>query len=44
MKGIVAKIRTQDAKISSNSNDINMFSITKSSISQIEQLIRKSTN
>ena len=39
MKGIVAKIRTQDAKISSNSNDIkNMFSITKSSISQIEQL------
>ena len=40
MKGIVAKIRTQDAKISSNSNDIkNMFSITKSSISQIEQLI-----
>ena len=40
MKGIVAKIRTQDDKISSNSNDIkNMFSITKSSISQIEQLI-----
>ena len=40
MKGIVAKVRTQDAKISSNSNDIkNMFSITKSSISQIEQLI-----
>ena len=40
MKGIVAKIRTQDAKISSNSNDIkNMFSITKSNISQIEQLI-----
>ena len=39
MKGIVAKIRTQDAKISSNSNDIkNVFSITKSSISQIEQL------
>ena len=40
MKGIVAKIRTQDDKISSNSNDIkNIFSITKSSISQIEQLI-----
>ena len=40
MNGIVAKIRTQDAKISSNSNDIkNMFSITKSSISEIEQLI-----
>ena len=39
MKGIVAKIRTQDAKISSNNNDIkNVFSITKSSISQIEQL------
>ena len=39
MKGIVAKIRNQDAKISSNSNDIkNVFSITKSSISQIEQL------
>ena len=30
MKGIVAKIRTQDAKISSNSNDIkNVFNITK---------------
>ena len=39
MKGIVAKIRTQDAKISSNSNDIkNVFNITKNSISQIEQI------
>lgn len=39
MKAIVAKIRTQDAKISSNNSDIkNMFNITKSSISQIEQL------
>ena len=39
MKSIMAKIRTQDSKIISNSNDIkNMFSITKSSISQIEQL------
>ena len=42
MKSIVAKIRTQDAKISSNSNDIkNLFSVTKSSISQIEQLNTK---
>ena len=39
MKGILAKIRTQDTKIKSNSKDItNVFSITKSSISQIEQL------
>ena len=39
MKGIVAKIRTQDAKISSNSNDIkNVINITKNSISQIEQI------
>tara|TARA_B100001057_G_C22847525_1_gene949657 strand:+ start:1152 stop:2222 length:1071 start_codon:yes stop_codon:yes gene_type:complete len=42
MKGIVDKIRTQDAKISSNSNDIkNVFNITKSSISQIEKLNSK---
>ena len=39
LKGVVAKIRTQDAKISSNNNDIkNVFSISKSSISQIEKL------
>ena len=39
LKGVVAKIRSQDAKISSNNNDIkNVFSITKSSISQIEKL------
>ena len=42
MKSIVAKIRTQDAKISGNSIDIkNLYSITKSSISQIEQLNTK---
>ena len=39
IKGILAKIRTQDAKISSNSNDIkNVFRITNTSSSQIEQL------
>lgn len=39
IKGIVASIIAQDAKISINSNDIkNMFSITKTSVSQIEQL------
>ena len=39
IKSIMDKIRTQDSKISSNSKDIkNVFSITKSSISQIEQL------
>ena len=39
MNGILAKINTQDAKISSNRNDIkNVYSITKSSVSQIEKL------
>ena len=39
MKGILAKIKTQDAKISSNNIDIkNVLSISKNSISQIKQL------
>lgn len=39
IKDNIAKIRSQDAKISSNSNNIkNVYSIAKNNISQIEQL------